>query len=157
MGQTKTTFLKVKNNTSSNITTSVRDIDSFDWGSNHRPDKNFNNKVIKPHRELISPEDINALATANLFTLDLIFDDKTTITFRIDQGCASGRKNHFIGYVPAESRANNLLVAAGDAGDAIFSSFQHRERNILGGNGGSNGKYTASINVIGNTIEIDVH
>ncbi|BBJ31068.1 hypothetical protein RAS_01770 [Rickettsia asiatica] len=160
----KTTYLKVKNNTASNITTAVRNIDNYDWGSKNRPDHNFNNKVIKPSRELIMPEDINTYATANLYTLDLIFDDHTKISCRIDQGIAAGRKEQFIDYIPATILGACVavtppaivggVVASTYIGDAIYSNIQHSERGIMGS--GDHANHAASISVMGDTVVVDV-
>ena len=49
------------------------DIENYDWGSNHRPDKNIIHLRIKPNQTLCKREDVNSWSSDPNFTL--IVDD----------------------------------------------------------------------------------
>jgi hypothetical protein len=130
-GTSHESYLRVRNDTNKTFTTSVRDIDSYDWDGNGRPDHNFHRVRIGPNEEVVRREEVNARATASMFTMDMNFDDNTRITVRADQGVASGRYSGYNSVTPTSKEAI-YAEAARAIVECIVMSQWHGERGKFG-------------------------
>jgi tetratricopeptide (TPR) repeat protein len=81
----KETRLRIVNNTTQDLTTSVSGIDAYDWDGGSRPDQNFNGVTIRAKSSEERRAEVNKHAKWCPFTMTLKFKDGSVDVFKINQ------------------------------------------------------------------------
>jgi hypothetical protein len=81
----KETRLRIVNNTTTGLTTSVSGVDSYDWDGGSRPDQNFNGVSIRAKSSEERRAEVNKYAKKCPFTMTLHFEDGSVDVFKINQ------------------------------------------------------------------------
>lgn len=81
----KTSYLKIVNESMEGLTVFISQVDSYDWEGQDRPDSNFNNVWIGIDQSVEKKEVMNSHANSAWLRITFQFVSGQRITFRIDQ------------------------------------------------------------------------
>ena len=79
------TSLRIYNNTTLSLTTTVRVKSNSDWENNNRPDNNFNPRTIGQLSGSVQPEVLNSNSNSASFAMTVTFQNGDVVTLTTDQ------------------------------------------------------------------------
>ncbi|MBP2292076.1 hypothetical protein [Azospirillum rugosum] len=114
------TTLAVVNTSGADITwIDISKVDSYDWESGNRPDRNFQGASIANNDSRCQPEDLNSHAKSSPCNFRLIFRDGTDLTFRTDQKDALTKHNRLVTTEGSASGRLKLYQSSGGGMNAL--------------------------------------
>jgi len=145
------------------MTITIKDVDSYDWDGDSRPDRNYNNAVLRTKTDKTEREEINTMASANMYTMIMTFDNNTFLGFRVDQRIALGSidiRNTVLDLVQtgasvASGSSTPAVALAGVISNSVISLFQYKEKGSFVVTGDTK-LYGVNKDVQGDTLSITV-
>lgn len=98
------------------VNTIVTQTDNFDWANSRRPDQNFQGKAIPLGTATSQQEDMNSNARSSWFTMQLVFRNGESLTFRNDQKDSLSNKPIYRTFSVRSSIPNGRYVLVQSAG-----------------------------------------
>lgn len=117
------TYLKLTNNTGKKVSTSVSEVNSYDWDGVSRPDNNYNGITINSKDSVVNREELNSNSNGAWYRLTLTFDNgdntRDVVSFRNDQYDArNGIQNPRYYNLDGPQAQNYLLIQQVDKDNA---------------------------------------
>ncbi|CAF1002004.1 unnamed protein product [Didymodactylos carnosus] len=84
-GNSRATWLEVKNDTDQQIQIKISEVDNSDWDGDSRPDHNFQNAIIEAHQSKKERQELNAHNQTAEFTMTVSQGGNEQFAIRINQ------------------------------------------------------------------------